>query len=651
VSRFCFDIETNGLLDQLNTVHSLVLKDVDTGEVLSCADQPNHIKNGFGIEDGVKLLAQADEIIGHNIIKFDIPALQKVYPAFAPKGKVTDTLVCSRVIWPELREDDFRFIKRPRGRKFPRYLIGSHSLEAWGQRLGFPKDDYAKRCKDAGIDPWAEWSPMMQDYCVIDVEVTAKFLALIEGKKYSQEALELEHQFAHVMWEMEKFGFPFDRPAAETLYNALVTRAEEIAAELRTVFKPRWFAAGVVTPKVGDIFPKSVRRKMEKGYKPKRSDLSKTKTVKDCPYTKVVLTEFNPSSRQHIATWLKDIHGWEPSEYTKGGQPKVDDEVLAALDYPEAKLLTEYLLVNKRLGQIGDGRNAWLKLERDGRIHGEIVTNGAVTGRCTHKRPNMAQVPSLGAKYGKECRSLFGAFGVYAATHCLLGADASGLELRALAHFMARYDDGAYAKVILEGDVHWTNAIALGLIPVGTEFDPHNEKHNWARNVVAKRFIYAFLYGAGDEKLGSIVGGGRKEGARLKATFLKSVPALARLRKRLEKVVKAKGHIVGLDGRHLPIRSQHAALNTLLQSAGAVAVKKATVLLWQDLSTRGYTHGVDYGFVAHVHDEFQMLVKNELAEEFQSASVAAFRSAGAHFNFRCPLDGQAQVGRTWADTH
>jgi DNA polymerase I-like protein with 3'-5' exonuclease and polymerase domains len=239
----------------------------------------------------------------------------------------------------------------------------------------------------------------------------------------------------------------------------------------------------------------------------------------------------------------------------------------------------------------------------------------------------MGQIPNHGSPYGKECRELFEASNGYE----LVGADASGLELRCLAHFMAKYDGGAYAKELLTGDIHTANQKAAGL----------PTRNN------AKTFIYAFLYGAGDEKIGKVIGKGAKEGAEIKATFLRKTPALRCLRDAVKAAAKERGYLFGLDGRRLPIRSEHAALNTLLQSAGAIAVKQATILLMDRIKAEG----LDAHLVAHVHDEVQLEVRKGLGEKVGKMAVQAIQDAGKHFNFRCPLDGEYRVGGNWSETH
>lgn len=632
--RLIFDMESNGFVENMTVVHSLVLRDVDTEEVFSCTNHKytpeNESVTVLSIEDGLKMLMEADEIIGHNIIKFDIPAIQKIYPWFEiDENKVIDTLVISRLIWSDLKDRDFGF--RAKNPKFPGHLIGRHSLESWGWRFGLHKGDYSKEMKALGLDPWAEWNPSMQSYCEQDVLVTRKFWELITSKRYSQESIKLEHDFQHVIFKQELFGFPFHEKNAQKLYATLAQRRLELETSLQETFKP-WFARGAKTsPKrsmkrfIPNVHGVHIRKKDGvKGYY--------EHTTEDVEYYKVTLTTFNPGSRNHIENRLVKLRGWKPRLFGKDGKATVNDEVIQSLKYPEAKLLSEYLMIQKRIGQLAEGAGACLKLVKDdGRIHGNVITNGAVTGRCTHNRPNVAQTPAIGVPYGADFRGLYYAPKGWS----LVGADASGLELRCLAHFMARYDGGAYGKEILEGDIHTANQLAAGL--------PTRPN--------AKTFIYAFLYGAGDEKIGQIVGKGSTEGRKLKNRFLKKTPALKRLRDAIKQTVKKKGYLVGLDGRLLHIRSQHSAMNTLFQSAGALVMKKATVLFYQYVSTKGYVFGEDYALVAHVHDEMQVLARDEIADEIGELLVKSIREAGEHFGFRCPLDGEYKVGRSWAETH
>ena len=604
---YLFDCETNGLLDELDVIHCIAAINPDTGKTI----RGNDHGASFTVEYVLRLLMDADCIAGHNIIGFDIPAIQKVYPWFKPKGLIRDTLIMSRLIYTDLVERDFNFSKK--APLFGKNLIGSHSLEAWGMRLGEWKGDYAKECKAAGIDPWARWNQEMDDYCVQDVVVTWKLWQKLLSKGFGEESIQLEHDVAPIIERQTRYGFLFDAEKARRLEEVLVTRRTELADKLREAFPP-WEA------KDGPLFvPK--RDNKTKGY------------VKGVPLQKYKTVVFNPASRDHIANRLTTLYGWKPVQFTDSGKAKVDETTLEGLKYPEAELLTEYLMVEKRLGQLSEGKQAWFKSikKSTGRIHGRVTQNGAVTGRMTHSSPNLAQVPSCGAPYGEDCRELF----------CVpkgkkqVGADASGLELRNLAHFMARWDGGEYAEVILEGDIHTVNQCAAGL----------PTRNN------AKTFIYAFLYGAGDEKIGSIVGKGRQAGAALKKKFLKGLPALDRLLTAVKSAANTRGYLIGLDGRKLHVRSDHAALNTLLQSAGAVVMKKALVILDRRLQELGYVPGVNYEFIANIHDEFQIECDEDIAEIVGNAAVESIRAAGDHFGFRCPLDGEYKIGNNWKECH
>lgn len=591
-----FDIETDGLLDEVTKIHCLIIKDTEDGKVYTyIGSKP------YEMEEGLDHLASGDLIAGHNVIKYDIPVIQKLYPLFSvDPSKVFDTLVATRLIWAEVKETDNKLLKAG---TLPGKLYGSHSLEAWGYRLGNYKGDYK--------GGWETFSQEMLDYCVQDVEVTAALYAKCLNENYSQQALELEHKVAWLMAKQERNGFHFDMSKAAALLTRLVQRRGELERELKEYF-------GSWEVQLPEFVPKVNNKKL--GY------------TKGVPVKKVKVVEFNPSSRDHIADRLITLYGWKPIDFTEGGKPMVDEVVLGKLDYPPCKLLTEYLLVQKRISQLNEGGQAWMKCEKNGKIHGSVNPNGAVTGRATHAYPNISQVPSGSSPYGKDCRELF----TVPAGWTLVGADASGLELRCLAHYMAKWDGGKYGQVLLEGDIHTENQKAAGL-----ETRPQ-----------AKTFIYAFLYGAGDAKIGSIVGGDAGAGRKLKQKFLRSLPALGRLVEAVQSAAK-RGHLVGLDGRRIFVRSSHAALNTLLQGAGAIVCKQWLVFLEEHLS-KTYRHGWDgdYAFCAWSHDEVQIACRNpEVAAYIAKAAPEMVTEAGKHFGFRCELAGEAKVGKTWADTH
>jgi DNA polymerase I-like protein with 3'-5' exonuclease and polymerase domains len=279
------------------------------------------------------------------------------------------------------------------------------------------------------------------------------------------------------------------------------------------------------------------------------------------------------------------------------------------------------MMLQKRIAQI----TSWLDaVGKDGRVHGRVITNGAVTGRMTHMSPNMAQVPNSGSPYGHECRDLWTVEKGYK----LVGIDASGLELRMLAHYM---NDDAYTHEVVSGDIHTANQTAAGL---------------QTRNQ-AKTFIYAFLYGAGSAKIGQIVGGSAKEGQKLIDSFLQNTPKLKRLREKVARIYAQKGWLPGLDGRKLLVRAEHSALNTLLQGAGAIVMKQAVVILHTKLRKAK----IDFKMVANVHDEWQIEVVENHAEEVGIIGREAIKEAGIVLNMRCPLDGEHKVGNSWKETH
>ena len=568
-----FDIETDNLLETVTKAHCMVTQCTLTGEV-------NKFVGHDEIREGLAVLDMAGVIGGHNIQAYDLPVLKKLFD-YEYNGVVFDTLVASRLIWPNMKEKDLM------KRTVENRLIGSHSLKAWGQRLNDNKGDYGEQ-----ENAWDEYTPEMLEYCVQDVALNVKLYELIQSKNYPKEPMELEHEMNRLLLQQERIGFPFNVEAAQQLYTKLTARKQEIEQEL-----------------VDTMEPTIVELK------------TKTKTI-----------PFNPASRQQIADRLMR-RGWKPEEHTPSGDPKVDEKILAGIDMPEAKLLTEFLMLNKRLGQLGNGKQAWLKLEKAGRIHGRVNHMGAVTSRCTHSDPNVAQVPSGGAAFGKECRSLFHAPEGYS----LLGADASGLELRCLAHYMSRYDGGKYGKEILEGDIHTANQEAAGL-----QTRPQ-----------AKTFIYGFLYGAGNAKIGEIIGKGAKEGGQIKKRFLAKTPALKKLTEALNhrlEVQTGEKFIKGLDGRLIPIRHPHAALNTLLQSAGAIICKRWYKTIEDMIRAKGYTTE-EVAVVAFVHDEVQIIVKKGLEDAIGAITKEAIKETERRYGFKCPLDSEFDIGRSWAETH
>ena len=574
MARLIFDIETNGLAP--TKVWCIVTKDIDSGVMSTYVEGQWTTFN--------EAIAQAEEVIGHNIIGYDIPACERLLKTDFSGPKVTDTLVMSRLANPQR---------------------DGHSLAYWGEQLGYPKGDY---------EDWSQYTPEMVEYCKQDVRVNEQVYQrlLCELDSFGNESILLEHQVQTIIQKQVRNGWLLDQPKARDLVAGLKEESFRLEEEVQRVFIPL------------PTFVKEVRPKVKKDGNFSTVGLKFlgdqwTQVAGD--FSRIDWPIFNLGSRQQIGRYLKHF-GWKPKVFTETGHAIVSEDVLKNVKgIPEAELIASYLLVGKRIAQV----SSWLEAanEDTGRVHGYVNTNGAVTGRMTHSKPNLAQVPSSGSLYGPECRSCW----IVDKGYKLVGIDASGLELRMLAHYM---DDVEYTNTILTGDIHTANQKAAGL-------ETRNQ---------AKTFIYAYLYGAGDEKIGSIVGGGRAKGKKLKESFLKATPALAELKANVAESA-SKGYIGGLDGRKVFIRSEHAALNSLLQSAGALVMKQALVLL--DKYAKLWK--LDYRFVGNVHDEFQVEVREAQAERFGALAASCIEAAGIHFKMRCPLAGDFKVGNSWAETH
>ncbi|MEM7200273.1 MAG: DNA polymerase [Planctomycetota bacterium] len=655
-----FDIETDGLLDNLTHIKCLNMlhtpsgreyrftdhehyeepyPNLETGEL--CIYAGTKTKRDGTIADGLALLADASSIGGQNVIAFDIPAIRKVFPSWDYAGVVWDTLTMSRVMYTNLFDLDMRASKA--GRLPPDFaskrLIGTHKLEAWGLRLGGEqKADFNPKDYGQTWDSYS-FSEACDDYCMQDVRTNAAVFEHFLGKGYSDQCIRLEHDVAEIIYRQEAYGWAFDVDAAEKLTATLLIRKQELMDDCTKAFEP-WY----------------VKVRFRQGRNNKKFG-----TVKDADWNQINWIEFNPTSRDHIANRLQKVKGWRPKDFTPNGKPKVDDAILNALPYPEAKLLAELFMVTKRLGQIAEGKQAWLKkVKPDGRIHGRVNSNGAVTGRMTHSDPNVAQCPANYAPYGEECRACW----TVGPGRKLVGADADGLELRMLANRLFKYDNGAYAKTVVEGnkadgtDAHTLNQEAL----------------KFSKRDNAKAWIYAFLYGAGNYKLGTIVladfdeerrarflakfPAGRQRdkaitqlGETSRSRLESAFPALATFVDKLKKFAKRNGYLKGLDGRRIHVRSEHAALNSQLQSDGAVVMKQALVLLDQDLEAQGYAPGDDYEFVGNIHDEVQIECREEIATDVAERASASIRRAGEVLGVHCPLAGAADIGNNWAETH
>tara|TARA_R110000782_G_scaffold75766_1_gene151186 strand:- start:13 stop:1809 length:1797 start_codon:yes stop_codon:yes gene_type:complete len=594
-----FDIETNGLLfDSKQKVYDVDLKKnieviIPAATEIWCivAIDENDKVYSFGpeeIDSGVKFLQASDKVIGHNIIGFDIPVIKKLLGVdLSACAEVIDTLTLSRLFHPT--------------------RDGGHSLEKWGWRLNCPKGEQPS---------FSGFSQDMLTYCIQDVRLNKRVLETLrkEGSVFTKQSVDLEHDVCKILQQQEINGFLFDEHVGMSLLSSLNKRKSEVEKEVHETFKPKWVSVKDVVPKLKKDGTLSKSGLSELEYDERVDTLNIT------PFQRKELKEFNLGSRQQIGEYLIDF-GWKPKRFTETGKPIADEGTLKAIKHiPEANLIAEYLLVQKRATQI----ESWIDaVADDDRVHGSVMSMGTITGRMSHRGPNMAQVPASSSPFGKECRSCW----TVSEGYKLVGIDASQLELRMLAHYMADED---YINEIINGDIHTANKNLAGL-----------ESRDQA-----KTFIYALIYGAGDAKIGSIIEGDRLEGKRLRERFLSSNPSFNALKKRVDRAA-SKGFLKGLDGRRIFVRHQHASLNTLLQGNGAIIMKQGLVILDDLLKL----NAIDYKFVANIHDEWQIEVKESQAEFAGELAVSSLIKAGEHLTLRCPMDGEYKVGGNWSETH
>lgn len=582
-----FDIEADGL--NPTKIYCIVAQDVDTGDVFTF--------DNTQLEAGYLFLKSATKLIGHNIIGYDLPALKKVEGIDLSDKKIVDTLVLSRLFKPT-RE-------------------GGHGLESWGYRLGYNKGSYGQ--SDGAWDAYCE---EMLEYCKRDVILNTKVYNELrkESRGFTGQSVRLEHDVARIVEQQRANGFQFDMRKAMLLVALFEEKLAAVEAEVHETFKPR-VNVQILSPQYTKTnrLAKTAKDQDDKGVRLTDDEWVEME-LNGKPIRRETEIPFNLGSRKQIGEYLVEA-GWKPKNYTPTGQPIVDEGTLSKVkDIPEAQMIAKYLMLQKRLAQV----NSWIKaVEPDGRVRGYVNPNGAVTGRMTHSHPNTAQVPSTNSPYGAECRACW----TVKSGNKLVGIDASGLELRMLAHYM---NDEDYTNEILNGDIHTTNQKLAGL-----------ESRNQA-----KTFIYALLYGAGDAKLGSVAKRGKAVGKQLRRQFLDSLPSFKQLIQRVQRESK-KGFLKGLDGRKLFVRSEHAALNTLLQGAGAIVMKEALVILEHNL----WLKRIDARIVANVHDEWQIECRPSVAEKVGELGVQAIIQAGKNLNLNCPLDGDYNIGDGWHETH
>ena len=603
------DLETDGLLPDLTRLWMIQLGDADGTDVVVYADQP-----GFPpISAALSRLEAADHYVFHNGLSFDMPALNRFYPGAIVREKLLDTLVMARLAEPEHR---------------------NHSLKSWGERLGVAKGPYK--------GDFQSFTPELVIYAEQDIVVGRGLYHKVKHVLDWGHSSQLEHDVAYWITLQERNGWEFDVKGAQELEVALRDELSLLNAELQETFPP-------------------LLRKVE--FTPKRSNRTKGWEA-GVPVDRSFMQPFAISNRRHVAERLQML-GWKPSKFGEDGTPTVDEKTLAALPYHQVRTLLRSFRLQKQLGMLSDGKSGWLKLVApNGRLYHRVNTNGAVTGRMSHSGPNIAQAD----KKDIRMRRLFRARPRWT----MMGCDADGLEARMLGHYLARYDNGAFSDRVVNGekakgsDVHTANLRALHkaqLLVVPKSNDPAALIK--AGREGAKTCLYALMYGAGDWKLGETVKGAARDtdlraarlpskelGILVRKALATSMVGIDKLVADIGHAVKTKGYLLGLDGRHMPVRSPHSALNTLLQGGGAVVMKQALALFGERLEAQGYEDQRDYGLCGNIHDEVQIEVRDtDLAHEFGRQFATCITEAGARLNLRCELAGSYSIGPTWADTH
>jgi DNA polymerase I-like protein with 3'-5' exonuclease and polymerase domains len=638
---YVFDLEGNGLNEltierdgslvrEVTQIHCLVLRDVATDEVK--VYRRNEQEDT--IAEGVGELSRADVIIGHNVLSYDLPALRRLY-GFDAEPTVFDTLVAAKLLWPDKKN----------------HPHGGNGVDDLAKVLGHRK-------VGADITDWTAWTSAMERRCVNDTLVQRDIFKWLKPKLQPFKlAFRMETMVAKIIAKQQDNGVRINVEQAETLIERLELAKAEALDTLRQSFEPR-----IQTMKSPAYYEDS--ESGDRYERKKDAPSARRKHLIPGPMrTKEHLFE---CTTHQLAARLKARYDWD-APTTDKGNPSIKEEVLLALDFPEAVHAYRHNMAKKRLEHLTD----WVRRARESRtpgvIHPSIDTIGCVSSRMSHSQPNSTAPPKVrsdkatgkpllewAGRWGFEMRSLWGPT---RPGWWQWGADASGLEFRMLGNRMHPWDKGAYAEIVVNGDVHAENQRA-------SKADTRDQ---------TKEGGYAFLYGSGDESLGITVGthpsldakqrakyakllrteaGRKKVGREFKRNLRRGLPALSKLIDWVMQAASEKGFIQLLDGRHAPIRKEYAALNTQLQGDGAVVMKLALCLFWKKMEASPYRFGEDWALLLNCHDEFQGEARTEkIAHYCGRMAVWAIIEAGVRLKCKCKLDGEYKVGQCWADTH
>lgn len=673
-----FDIEGNGLREifipsgkknrdqwrpEITEVHCICVRDAITNQVWRYVSNPWVVEQSDGdLWQGYVHLMMADLLIAHNGIDYDMPVLRRlVFPkdhVLADEPPLLDTIVMSRFLYPDAKH-------HPNAR----WMSGSgpNALDAWGRRLKCFKGDFD--------GPWDRLTQKMLDYCVQDTLVDLKiyrFLLplMMRWKQHSK----IEHEFARIMSAQSCNGVSYNHTEADKFFDRLTLELAVLSDKLTKIFPaveipmktPQYWEAEVN----GTAIQAETKGELKEIIKWLGVPITKTLKEATPGPVRVQVIPFNPGSDIQVADRLKERYDWKPTIFTDGGRAKVSEDVLAAMDYSEAAVINEWRMVDMRIGMV----YGWSKRadnSRDGRIHGGVNPNGTPTTRCTHSQPNITQVTKVifgdadskgiiapihgyAGRYGFECRNLFGPREGWVQ----IGGDASGLELRMLANITFPFDNGAYAKILLEGDIHTHN---LNQIPI------------LSTRPQSKEVFYAGNYGCGDEKAGKVIMFHKSLNQQQRARYAgmsptqvgkdfkiqlnKGCPALGKAIERCKLMSRTKGYVILLDGRHAPCRSEHSALNTKCQGDGGVLCKLACCLAVAELTKLFGPPSIGIGFpgrwalMINAHDEMQAESEPEIADKVGQIIAGSYKRAGKKLRCKIETPGEYKIGSSWAECH
>lgn len=592
MAKLVIDIETDGL--KATQIWVCVCQDLDSEQLYVFHDTEEERR------ECKQLLESADAVIGHNIINFDLPTLERLWNITVPLQRCRDTLVMSRLA-KQSRE-------------------GGHSLENLGHVVEELKGTHSD---------WSQWSQEMEDYCKQDVKVTAEVYhsLLKELRNFSQESIKVEHWSQYLLQKQHDNGFLLDVNKALELREKLEEEYLQLIEELRQTFPDR---------KVyGDEYVLRYNKEGKLHKVCQRMIDEKKVELKDGKYYFVEMREFCIDSPKEISERLSPY--WKPIYFTPKGQPKVCIENIETVD-DSAPASIQKIVRCKVIKSRKTLIESFLKnLGRDNRVHGQVMSVGSITHRMAHRDPNTANIPSRGL-YGAECRELF----ICNKGYKVVGCDASGIQLRALAHYVR---DTELIHQILNEDIHVYLAKAYGLLPEGVDYDEKIPEHKKARST-GKTVTYSILMGAGAAKIGSIAGGGAQKGLEIMKGLERKIKGWSKFKKEIA-YRAAFGNFKALDGRIVELKSAHFGMSAYLQSFEQAIMKRAMITANHRLKKLD----IDFKQVAIVHDEIQYEVKEEQAELLGQTVRQCIIDAGTYYKVLCPLDGEYKIADNWGGSH